>query len=67
MSRASGYVHCPRCRRNMDAVLCPRCGVLTERGRLAEGRAHKVLESEVPVYTLHLKRVRDGGVDVEAS
>lgn len=59
--------HCPRCRQNVDAVLCPRCSVLTERGLLPQRRAPRVQGYEPPTYTLHLGRIREGGVDVEAS
>lgn len=60
--------HCPRCRQNIDAPLCPRCGVLTESGLLREKRApkrHGYEPFEPTVYRLHLKFIRDGGVDIE--
>lgn len=60
-------VHCPQCRQNVDSVLCPRCGVLTERGRVAQRAARKPRGFEPTVYTVHLRRVKDGGVDAEAS
>lgn len=66
-------LHCPRCRKNVDAVICPRHGVMTIPGRLREqperhrmANAHTA-SAEPTVYTLHLKLIREGGVDVEAS
>lgn len=62
--------HCPRCHQNVDAVICPRCGVLTEPGLLRQPhrpKRHGYEPYEPTVYKLHLNLIRDGGVDVEAS
>lgn len=66
MSRPTGR-HCPRCLRNLVDVLCPRCGVLTVEGRVAERRRARRPEDvyEPAHYTLHAIRIRDDGLDVE--
>mgnify|MGYP003580373219 CR=1 FL=1 len=60
--------HCPVCLCNVDGVLCPRCGVLTVTGLLRRVRKPRITDGYEPLtYPVHLKRVRDGGLDVEAS
>lgn len=66
MPRPTGR-HCPRCLRNLVDVLCPRCGVLTVDGRVAERpHARRPADAyEPPRYALHTIRIHDDGLDLE--